>query len=127
MEVTMDNQPKRVRLGTKSCTECRRRKVKCVFDDDQAECQQCNRHSLTCQPQNAESFPEDKDEIIQEVSQFAGQVEARMIRMQAAIDTLASKLDSQTNPKANHRSNAGSGAECSQIYSQQFEVGVWKL
>ncbi|RKL10391.1 hypothetical protein BFJ68_g3838 [Fusarium oxysporum] len=102
----MENQPKRAGLGRTSCTECRRRKVKCVYDDDQAECQQCNRHSLTCQPQNAELSLEERDEIIQGFSQFAGQVETRMIRMQTAIETLARKLDSQTSHQAHCRSDA---------------------
>lgn len=115
----MENQPKRAGLGKTSCTECRRRKVKCVYDDDQAECQQCNRHSLTCQPQNAESSPEERDEIIQGFSQFAGQVETRMIRMQTAIETLARKLDSQTSHQAHCRSDASyRGA------SEPFEVGI---
>uniref|UniRef100_A0A0D2XI30 Zn(2)-C6 fungal-type domain-containing protein n=1 Tax=Fusarium oxysporum (strain Fo5176) TaxID=660025 RepID=A0A0D2XI30_FUSOF len=84
----MENQPKRAGLGRTSCTECRRRKVKCVYDDDQAECQQCNRHSLTCQPQNAESSLEERDEIIQGFSQFAGQVETRMIPTKHTVEVM---------------------------------------
>ncbi|CAJ0548243.1 Ff.00g049970.m01.CDS01 [Fusarium sp. VM40] len=92
----MEPQNKRMRLGTRSCTECRRRKTGCVFDERHDECRQCIAHSLVCQSQNASSPPlEDKDLIIQDLTQFVGQVESRMINMQAAIDTLSHKLDSQ--------------------------------
>ncbi|KAM0355713.1 hypothetical protein ACHAPU_000098 [Fusarium lateritium] len=71
----MDHGNKRMRLEKKSCSES---------------------HSLVCQSQNASPLEvEEKDQIIQELTQFAGQVESRMINMQAAIDTLGHKLDSQ--------------------------------
>ncbi|KAM0417381.1 hypothetical protein ACHAPT_012615 [Fusarium lateritium] len=55
----MQSQPKRMRLGTKSCTECRRRKVRCVFAEGQERCLQCNIHKTACKPQQAslENFP----------------------------------------------------------------------
>ncbi|CAG9982531.1 unnamed protein product [Clonostachys byssicola] len=43
---------KRMRLGTKSCSECRRRKVRCEFDDGSDSCQQCVLHDARCIPQD---------------------------------------------------------------------------
>ncbi|KAF4952594.1 hypothetical protein FGADI_6665 [Fusarium gaditjirri] len=103
----MESLPNRPRLGTTGCTECLRRNVICVFDDDQDECHQCSRHSLTCQPQNAEAPPEDRGEIIQEFSQLASKVETRMLRMQTAIELLARRLDSQTSHQAHYRGDGG--------------------
>ncbi|RMJ09790.1 hypothetical protein CDV36_010572 [Fusarium kuroshium] len=49
----MQSQPKRMRLGTKSCTECRRRKVRCVFPEGSDRCRQCKAHKVACRPQGA--------------------------------------------------------------------------
>ncbi|KAF5701406.1 hypothetical protein FMUND_13904 [Fusarium mundagurra] len=100
----MESLPRRERLGTTSCAECRRRKVKCVFYEDQAECKQCSRHSLTCQPQEEDSSPEDKDDILQEFSQFSRKVESQMIHLQTAIEFLARRLDSQPSNPVENRS-----------------------
>lgn len=42
--------PKRrkVRKGTQSCWECKRRKVRCVFDTTETICQNCRRRSTAC-------------------------------------------------------------------------------
>ncbi|KAF4448102.1 hypothetical protein F53441_8418 [Fusarium austroafricanum] len=114
----MEHQTKRMRLGTKSCTECRRRKVRCIFDERQSECRQCMAHSLACQSQQVlPPSSEDKDRIIQELTQFVGQVESRMISMQIAIDTLASKLDSQAAGNANteHETDAENNGQQDEV------------
>ncbi|RSL53796.1 hypothetical protein CEP54_010210 [Fusarium duplospermum] len=49
----MPSQPKRMRLGTKSCTECRRRKVRCIFPEGSSRCRQCRAHKVVCRPQGA--------------------------------------------------------------------------
>lgn len=49
----MQSQTKRMRLGTKSCTECRRRKVRCIFPDGSDRCRQCKAHKAACRPQQA--------------------------------------------------------------------------
>ncbi|KAJ4259678.1 hypothetical protein NW762_007608 [Fusarium torreyae] len=120
----MEPQNKRMRLGIKSCTECRRRKVKCMFDERQNECRQCKAHSLVCQSQYASSpSSDDKDQMIQELTQFVGQVEKRMASMQAAIDTLASKLGSKANHNANPENGAGAARDgLSENPDQQDEV-----
>ncbi|WAO87008.1 Zn(2)-C6 fungal-type domain-containing protein [Fusarium falciforme] len=51
----MQSQPKRMRLGTKSCTECRRRKVRCIFPEGSDRCRQCKAHKAPCRPQQAPS------------------------------------------------------------------------
>ncbi|KIH87976.1 hypothetical protein SPBR_08919 [Sporothrix brasiliensis 5110] len=42
---------KRMRLGTRSCAECRRRKVRCVFQEESAVCVACMLHGVTCRAQ----------------------------------------------------------------------------
>ncbi|KAH6658715.1 hypothetical protein BKA67DRAFT_513461 [Truncatella angustata] len=40
-----------MRLGTKSCSECRRRKVRCIFRGEAKQCASCQLHDTACQPQ----------------------------------------------------------------------------
>jgi len=42
---------KRLRLGTKSCAECRRRKVRCIFKPGETACEGCTIHEVVCSPQ----------------------------------------------------------------------------
>lgn len=47
-----DHPSKRMRIGTKSCAECRRRKVRCIFyGEDQHACKECILHDAQCVPQ----------------------------------------------------------------------------
>lgn len=43
--------PKRMRLGTRSCAECRRRKVRCIFEPNAQVCRQCASHGAACTAQ----------------------------------------------------------------------------
>ncbi|PVH95780.1 hypothetical protein DM02DRAFT_689396 [Periconia macrospinosa] len=54
--------PKRLRLGTKSCSECRRRKVRCVFKQGVMTCDGCLVHDVVCQPQKGAPRPTNSRE-----------------------------------------------------------------
>jgi len=43
--------PKGMRLGTRSCAECRRRKVRCVFQPGRNVCEACALHNSPCRAQ----------------------------------------------------------------------------
>ncbi|KAL6863590.1 hypothetical protein J3F83DRAFT_767214 [Trichoderma novae-zelandiae] len=48
----MDDRPaRRMRLGTRSCAECRRRKVRCIFEPNSSICRGCELHQTPCQAQ----------------------------------------------------------------------------
>ncbi|PTB65692.1 hypothetical protein BBK36DRAFT_1202438 [Trichoderma citrinoviride] len=48
----MDDRPaRRMRLGTRSCAECRRRKVRCVFEPNSSICRGCELHQTPCRAQ----------------------------------------------------------------------------
>lgn len=48
----MGTPGKRMRLGTKSCAECRRRKVRCIIPPGQDRCDACQAHGSSCVPQD---------------------------------------------------------------------------
>ncbi|KAF2496557.1 hypothetical protein BU16DRAFT_580670 [Lophium mytilinum] len=51
MSALPNGSTKRMRLGTKSCVECRRRKVRCIFSAGQDTCQACALHDSICDSQ----------------------------------------------------------------------------
>ncbi|KAF2801556.1 uncharacterized protein BDZ99DRAFT_403009 [Mytilinidion resinicola] len=53
-----------MRLGTKSCVECRRRKVRCIFSPGQAICQACALHDSVCDSQQLVSKERSSNQTI---------------------------------------------------------------
>jgi hypothetical protein len=51
--ISGDRPSKRLRLGTKSCVECRRRKVRCIFEQNSKVCKECSSHKSDCIPQQS--------------------------------------------------------------------------
>ncbi|KAI8720108.1 Zn(2)-C6 fungal-type domain-containing protein [Fusarium sp. LHS14.1] len=47
-----DRPRKRMRKGTRSCTECRRRKIRCIFPPSSSVCSHCSTRGSTCIDQN---------------------------------------------------------------------------
>lgn len=51
--ISNDRPSKRLRLGTRSCVECRRRKVRCIFEPNSKLCKECVAHESECIPQQS--------------------------------------------------------------------------
>ncbi|ORY16368.1 hypothetical protein BCR34DRAFT_440947, partial [Clohesyomyces aquaticus] len=49
-----------MRLGTRSCIECRRRKVRCIFQPGHDECQSCEAHDTPCRAQQPDRRPKEQ-------------------------------------------------------------------
>ena len=85
-----DDQPepkrRKVRKGTQSCWECRRRKVRCTFTTlTGSACDGCQRRNATCISQE---FP---DEAMDQ--RGIHQVDDRLNRLEGAVAWLAGKVD----------------------------------
>ncbi|KAF3392759.1 putative transcription factor gsfR1 [Penicillium rolfsii] len=86
---------KRMRLGTKSCTECRRRKVRCIFRADESACEACLAHEANCIAQQSGCPEVSSDEaIVRKLppsprSDFAGD-DASVVRERDARTDLSS-------------------------------------
>jgi hypothetical protein len=92
--MTVTPSVKRMRLGTKSCSECRRRKVRCIVREGQQECQECISHGSTCRPQGAnESTPQLRS---------SSEVQDRLGRLEDLFRTLCDAV----NPNLELRTNA---------------------
>ncbi|KAL7794407.1 hypothetical protein V8C37DRAFT_376546 [Trichoderma ceciliae] len=75
MDHLSDQRPaRRMRLGTKSCAECRRRKVRCVFPPNSSVCHGCSLHQTPCRAQQ----PRLKDGSRPGQAQVPGQLQAHV-------------------------------------------------
>lgn len=71
---------RKIRKGTNSCWECKRRKTKCVFADPATTiCDGCRRRSTNCVPQG---IPED-------VAKLKARPTDRLVRIEEALQRLA--------------------------------------
>ncbi|OAQ65481.1 N-terminal binuclear Zn cluster-containing/DNA binding domain-containing protein [Pochonia chlamydosporia 170] len=94
---------RRMRLGTKSCAECRRRKVKCIFPPESSICQGCALHNVACTAQQprcqAQDEPEtDKTALQQRVNELEGLVKslAESVRVATANNSADASVTSST-------------------------------
>ncbi|KAI1621715.1 hypothetical protein EDD37DRAFT_567093 [Exophiala viscosa] len=54
-----------MRLGTKSCSECRRRRVRCHFStNDSRTCEACNLHNILCVPQTKKHHDDPEKTVL---------------------------------------------------------------
>ncbi|KAL7923803.1 hypothetical protein ACQKWADRAFT_43800 [Trichoderma austrokoningii] len=121
MDDFSDQRPaRRMRLGTKSCAECRRRKVRCVFPPNSSICHGCSLHQTPCRAQQ----PRPKDggrpghaQIqglfqSQSVSQLAAD-NAVLRRRVAELEDLIGSLCDALEPADEASSASASGAASS--------------
>ncbi|KAH6688449.1 hypothetical protein F5X68DRAFT_255380 [Plectosphaerella plurivora] len=87
-----DPPPKRrkIRKGTTSCWECKRRKVRCLYDADQAACRECRQKESVCVGQD---HPEDG--ATQQVLPVPTATDApdRSIRMEKLMEQVIVSVD----------------------------------
>ncbi|KAL0932726.1 uncharacterized protein CTRU02_211689 [Colletotrichum truncatum] len=83
-----------VRKGTRSCWECRRRKIRCLFDETSPSdtCRRCWGKGIPCVSQE---FPEDH---LPPAQTPAGSVGDRLGRMERLIEHLYQRTDSGKSP-----------------------------
>ncbi|EXJ90441.1 hypothetical protein A1O1_03543 [Capronia coronata CBS 617.96] len=77
---------KRIRKGTRSCWECKRRKMKCIFDSStDAICIRCQRRSTKCVSQE---FPEEISQPVDNNRKMGD----RIVRVENLIEQLIQKV-----------------------------------
>ncbi|KAL7922337.1 hypothetical protein ACQKWADRAFT_320872 [Trichoderma austrokoningii] len=94
---------RKIRKGTRSCWECKRRKIRCVFDNaaEDALCVGCQRRGITCVSQE---FPEEEQR-----GGRARQMGDRIVRVEALVEQLVRTVGSSRSA-ATGSPDAGSGA-----------------
>jgi hypothetical protein len=121
MEDFSDQRPaRRMRLGTKSCAECRRRKVRCVFPPNSSICHGCSLHQTPCraqQPRPKDGGRPGHEQVqgllqSQSVSQLAAD-NALLRRRVAELEDLIGSLCDALEPNDEASSASASGAASS--------------
>ncbi|KAL8689356.1 MAG: hypothetical protein Q9218_004959 [Villophora microphyllina] len=83
------NPRKRMRKGTHSCLECRRRKIRCIYEPNANTCNRCISKSLECTEQeygDAKALGADKRKSMRQ----------RTSELEGMIGQILTKLDSNT-------------------------------
>lgn len=83
---TSEAKRKKVRRGTRSCWECRRRKMKCIFSSPADKtCSRCHRRGVKCVGQD---YPEEITPSLDRSIQMAD----RIMRVEALVEQLLKKV-----------------------------------
>lgn len=77
-----------MRLGTRSCAECRRRKIRCVFPEEASTCEACNLHGVSCNPQQPRRNEERPPKSVgnDALKRRLDEMEAIVRRIYSAVD-----------------------------------------
>ncbi|PQE27632.1 hypothetical protein CJF30_00007996 [Rutstroemia sp. NJR-2017a BBW] len=84
---------KRMRLGTKSCTECRRRKVRCIYNPNSSRCQECVLHEAICVAQQPKRSNYSQEGDQQRLQQRLDELESMIRRVFGAVSPNSKSLD----------------------------------
>lgn len=86
---------KRMRLGTRSCAECRRRKIRCIFPEGSRVCAECRLHEVVCRPQEPRTGGSVEAQRPSEANERLGRIEAlfRRVCRTAGIDIMSDDLE----------------------------------
>lgn len=93
--VMVDPNPfaKRMRLGTKSCAECRRRKIRCIVNDGIKSCKACQLHNTECEAQGSKTnTPKAAD---------FDEIKTRLERLELLMDKVCDAADLKDGSKPN--------------------------
>ncbi|KAL4783316.1 major facilitator superfamily domain-containing protein [Aspergillus varians] len=87
----VSQSPAAVRKGTKSCTECRRRKVRCVrIPEDAPICRQCTERNTSCVAQTSSARPQQAQRL---PSRYRiAQLEAQVNRLTKIVNNIEAKV-----------------------------------
>ena len=77
---------KRMRKGTHSCTECRRRKKSCVMHPNGDKCTECIERGVDCQSQDARPLKHPRVESKQGLQE-------RIVRLESTVQAIVGNLN----------------------------------
>ena len=118
-----ESKRRKVRKGTQSCWECKRRKVRCIFSATRDTiCQNCRRRGTACNSQQHPDVP---------VPSFSGsnQIQARLGRVEELIERLGNRAvvahisnTPAKDPSEGHLTELDSGSLVS--HTDDFDSGI---
>ncbi|KAJ5574946.1 hypothetical protein N7450_008845 [Penicillium hetheringtonii] len=86
---------KKMRKGTKSCIECRRRKIRCTYTDDQPNaCKECRLRGSKCIDQESHEDDHGISASVQGDQRYS--LRERVAHLENVVQDLAKRLDQQS-------------------------------
>ncbi|KAL2832211.1 major facilitator superfamily domain-containing protein [Aspergillus pseudoustus] len=112
--------PATVRKGTKSCTECRRRKVRCVrIPEDAPTCRQCVERNTSCLAQTSSSRPRQTQRL---PSRYRiAQLESQVSRLTRIVSGIEVQLGGNPSLQLEQAADQPSGSDDSDAESTNSE------
>ncbi|KAJ0419606.1 major facilitator superfamily domain-containing protein [Aspergillus carlsbadensis] len=112
--------PAAVRKGTKSCTECRRRKVRCVrIPEDAPTCRQCVERNTSCLAQTSSSRPRQAQRL---PSRYRiAQLESQVHRLTKIVNGIEVKLGGKPSLNIEQAADQSPGSDDSDGESTNSE------
>ena len=87
--ILRESQPaKKLRKGTHSCLECRRRKIRCIWPPESEECYACIARKLTCVEQTYGAIPRAPFPKTKRMRQRIGELEGTVNQIVERLDNL---------------------------------------
>src|SRR4051812_15039585 len=80
---------RRIRKGTRSCWECKRRKNRCTWSREEGKCDGCHHRGTRCVGQE---FPEENVPVPQERRGGNEADDSRLARIEILVEELARKV-----------------------------------
>ncbi|KAL4737658.1 hypothetical protein BDV11DRAFT_151753 [Aspergillus similis] len=110
-----------IRKGTKSCTECRRRKVRCVrIPEDAPTCRQCAERNTACVAQTSSSRPRQANRL---PSRYRiAQLESQVSRLTKAVNDIEVKLGGNPSIQLDQTAAHTPGSDESDAESTTSEI-----
>ncbi|CAG7975280.1 unnamed protein product [Penicillium salamii] len=105
---------KKMRKGTKSCTECRRRKIRCTFHPDRPSvCNECRSRGLSCVDQEHTVITPPLSGSGSQHGEQPYSLRERVTQLENIVDGLTKRLDRQSTTTPPHeRQETNYPAQC---------------
>ncbi|KKO98806.1 hypothetical protein THAR02_09089 [Trichoderma harzianum] len=126
----MDDRPaRRMRLGTKSCAECRRRKVRCVFPTNSSVCHGCELHQTPCRAQQPR--PRDRETSLQTIPQSQSHAQLaednaalrrRVVELEGLVGSICDALEPTGDSPASGAASTSAASTSTDVNNRAIQV-----
>ncbi|QYT05355.1 Zn2Cys6 [Trichoderma simmonsii] len=126
----MDDRPaRRMRLGTKSCAECRRRKVRCVFPTNSSVCHGCELHQTPCRAQQPR--PRDRETSLQTIPQAQSHAQLaednaalrrRVVELEGLVGSICDALEPTGDSPASGAASTSAASTSTDVNNRAIQV-----
>ncbi|KAI1368446.1 hypothetical protein F5Y08DRAFT_326004 [Xylaria arbuscula] len=105
-----EGRRRKIRKGTHSCWECKRRKNRCTWSRSEGRCDGCHRRGTRCISQE---FPQEH--VPPERGAITKLDDSRILRLEALVERLSRQVDSEISSRHRAESHLDDGSDGPQV------------